>query len=57
VILFKMRKIIPTQFEGSPIKLASDHGCLFGRGPDGNYWLAVAVMPARTNQPAKQPLR
>ena len=57
MIHFNTRKIIPTQFQGSPIKMAGEHDCFFGRGTDGNYWLAVSITPANAKQPVKRPLQ
>ena len=55
VITFKSEGSSPSQFEGrEPVRFSSDNGLYFGKGPDGNFWLAVEIfVPKGKSEPSR----
>ena len=51
VITFKIKGSSPSQFDDKPIRFSSDNGVYFGKGPDGNFWLAVGIFVPKAKPP------
>jgi hypothetical protein len=54
VITFTMKGSSPSQFGNKPIRFTNDNGLYFGKGPGGNFWLAVETfVPKEKATPPK----
>lgn len=55
VITFKIKGSFPSQLDDKPMRFSSDNGLYFGKGPDGNFWLAVYIfVPKAKLAPSQQ---
>jgi hypothetical protein len=44
VLTYTMKGSSPSQFGGKPTRFSNDNGLYFGKGADGNFWLAIEIL-------------